>query len=295
MWFGRGNSMRLDFMIRTLLTACLVLFLALLLWVVVGRDDSPGFIGNLYQAKAIVTGEREETRLPALGQCLKDALKKVSGDPNIDHDSRVEVFTKQAQTYVRSFSYRDRMEGIPIHDEQGTRDRPYDLTVDFHPEKIDEILLALGQKPWTARRPTIVVILAVRYEARSYLLTGDADEGFDQRESFMSAAWLTGMPMVLPSSATLTEAGMTAEKLPTAGLADLRRIARSSGGGIVLVGSITWNKGMLGWNGNWQLQSTDGHHDWQIQNVNFDAAFRSAMRGAAQVLSRHGEPADEVQ
>jgi hypothetical protein len=87
------------------------------------------------------------------------------------------------------------MEAIPIHDEQGTRDRPYDLTVDFHPEKIDELLQALGQKPWTARRPTVVVLLAVKYEARSYLLTGDADEGFDQRESFMSSAWLTGMPM----------------------------------------------------------------------------------------------------
>ena len=41
--------------------------------------------------------------------------------------------------------------------------------------------------------------------------------------------------------------------------------------------------------------SADGLHDWQIQNVNFDAAFRSAMRGAAQVLSGHGEPEDEVQ
>ena len=111
----------------------------------------------------------------------------------------------------------------------------------------------------------------------------------------MSAAWLTGMPMVLPSSATFSDAGMTAEKLPTAGLADLKKIARASGGGIVLVGSIAWNKGMLGWKGDWQLQSTDGPHHWQIQDVNFDAAFRSAMRGAAQVLSGHGEPQDEVQ
>ena len=155
--------MNLDFMIRTLSVACLVLFLALLLWVVVGRDDSPGITGNLYQTRAIVTGQREETRLPALGQRLKDALKKISGDPNIDRDSRVEEFAEQAQIYVKGFSYRDRMEGTPIHDEQGTRDRPYDLTVDFYPEKIDDILLALGQRPWTARRPTLVVILAVRY------------------------------------------------------------------------------------------------------------------------------------
>ena len=282
-------------MIRILSTAGLALFAALLVWVVLGRDNSLGFAGNIYQTRAIVTGEREETRLPVLGQCLKDVLKKVSGDPVIDHDPRVEAFASQAQAYIKSFSYRDRMEGIPIHDEQGTRDRPYDLAVDFQPEKIDELLQVLGQKPWTARRPTIVVLLAVKYEARSYLLTGDADEGFDQRESFMSAAWLTGMPVVLPTTAAFTEAGMTAEKLPTADPEELAGIARASGGGTVLVGSIAWNKGMLGWKGDWQLHSNDGPHHWQIRNVNFDAAFRSAMRGAAQVLSGNGEPQGEVQ
>jgi hypothetical protein len=222
-------------------------------------------------------------------------LKKVSGNPVIDRDPRVETFAGQAQAYIKSFSYRDRMEGIPIHDEQGTRDRPYDLTIDFQPEKIDKLLQALGHKPWTARRPTIVVMLVVKYEARSYLLTGDENEGFDQRESFMSAAWLTGMPMTLPSAVAFKEAGMTAEKLPTADLGKLTKIARASGGGIVLVGSIAWNKGMLGWKGDWQLYSNGGPHHWQIRNVNFDAAFRSAMRGAAQVLSGNGEPQDEVQ
>ncbi|MEP7172494.1 MAG: DUF2066 domain-containing protein [Aestuariivirga sp.] len=282
-------------MIRILSTACLALFAALLVWVVVARDNGPGFAGNIYQTRAIVTGEREETRLPVLGQCLKGVLKKVSGDPAIDRDPRVEAFASQSQAYIKSFSYRDRMEGIPIHDEQGTRDRPYDLTVDFQPVKIDELLQVLGQKPWLARRPTIVVMLAVKYDARSYLLTGDADEGFDQRESFMSAAWLTGMPMTLPSTAAFDEAGMTAEKLPRADLGELTKIARASGGGTVLVGSIAWNKGMLGWKGDWQLYSDDGPRHWQIRNVNFDAAFRSAMRGAAQAFSGNGEPQDEVQ
>lgn len=287
--------MRLELMIRILSTTCLTLFVALLVWIVVGRDISPGFAGIIYQTKAIVTGEREETRLPVLGQCLKDVLKKVSGNPVIDRDPRVEAFASQAQIYIKAFSYRDRMEGIPIHDEQGTRDRPYDLTVDFQPEKIDELLQVLGQKPWLARRPTLVVMLAVKYEARSYLLTGDADEGFDQRESFMSAAWLAGMPMVLPSAAAFNEEGMTPDKLPTATPAELAKIARASGGGIVLVGNIAWNKGMLGWKGEWQLFPADRPHHWQIQNVNYDAAFRSAMRGAAQVLSGNGEPRDEVQ
>jgi hypothetical protein len=61
-------------------------------------------------------------------------------------------------------------------------------------------------------------------------------------------------------------------------------------GGIVLCG-ITSNKGMLGWNGNWQLQSTD---DTMLadQNVNFDAAFRGQW--APRKFSRARRTADSA-
>jgi len=35
----------------------------------------------------------------------------------------------EARDFVRAFSYRDQFFGKPIRDEQGTRDRPFDLTV----------------------------------------------------------------------------------------------------------------------------------------------------------------------
>jgi len=75
----------------------------------------------------------------------------------------------------------------------------------------------------------------------------------------------------------------------------LVRIARASGGGTVLVGSIVWDKGMLGWKADWQLYSDGGPHHWQIRNANYDAAFRGAKRGAAQVFSGNGDPQNEVQ
>jgi hypothetical protein len=58
--------MRLELMIRTFSTARLLLFLALLPWVV-GRDDSPGFTGNLYQARAIVDQDGLPTKAPVVG------------------------------------------------------------------------------------------------------------------------------------------------------------------------------------------------------------------------------------
>jgi hypothetical protein len=95
---------------------------------------------NLYQARTIVTGQREETRGPGLERCLEDVLVKVSGDPLVLADPAIASMKGHAASYVTRFRYRDRMEGIPIHDEQGSRDRPYDLTVDFQANQIDAAL-----------------------------------------------------------------------------------------------------------------------------------------------------------
>ena len=246
--------------------------------------------GELYQARTIVTGQRDETRIPGFERCLEDVLKKVSGDPGITDDEVVAAAAGQAKDYVKDFHERDRMEGIPIHDEQGTGDRPFDLTVEFYPRKIDALLETLGRKPWTSRRPTTMVLLAVKNGTNAYILTSDGDMGFDQRESFMSAAWQAGMPIILPTADVLTKSGLSAEGLSAASSADLEKFARANGSDLALVGSIVWNSGMLGWKADWQLYVKGGPHEWKIQDVNFDDAFRSAMRGSAQILSGHGEP-----
>ena len=39
-----------------------------------------------------------------------------------------------------------------------------------------------------------------------------------------------------------------------------------------------------------QRAAWQGDHRRQIRGVSFDAAFRNAMEGSAQILSGHGEP-----
>ena len=55
-------------------------------------------------------------------------------------------------------------EGFHHHDDQGTFDRPHDLTVQFDPPKIDSLLLELGEKPWTVKRPTLIPDIEVKGE-----------------------------------------------------------------------------------------------------------------------------------
>src|SRR4051794_8984086 len=97
-------------------------------------------VADLYEARTIVTGAREETRIPGFEDCFADVLVKVSGDPRLLVDPKLTALRGHAAEYVRSYRYHDRLEGIPIHDEQGSRDRPYDLFVDFVPALIDRAL-----------------------------------------------------------------------------------------------------------------------------------------------------------
>ena len=79
--------------------------------------------------------------------CLEDVLIKVSGAQKLSGDPRLAAYKSKAKGFVTGYSYRDQFFGKPIRDEQGTRDRPYDLTVEFEESKIDDILGALASSP----------------------------------------------------------------------------------------------------------------------------------------------------
>jgi hypothetical protein len=247
---------------------------------------------ELYRGRTFVTGQTEATRAPALARCLTDVLVKVSGDPRLSRDPRVVDLAGKASDYVREFRYRDLMADLPVHDEQGTRDRPYELTARFDPTSIDATLRALGREPWTATRPRVVVLLRVRHGARAHMLASDGDRAPGMREALADAAGRAGMPMALPNEAALAKAGrsLQAAEWPPADLRGLDAMATAAGGDVALAGSLVWSDRSLGWVAGWRLRWQGRTYRWQIGGVNFDEAFRNGMRGAAQILSGHGQP-----
>jgi hypothetical protein len=254
-----------------------------------GGGTAAGKVVDLYEAQTIVTGQGEESRRLGFADCLEQVLVKVSGNPRLADDPAVAAMAGRADTFVAEFDYRDRMAGIPVHDEQGTRDRPYDLTVSFHPAKIDAALRSLGHEPWRAPRPRVVVLVAVRL-GTTYLHASDGERGRDQREALADAAERFGMPMALPDEAALAEAGLSYESLPSVDPARLDATARTMGGDLALVGNMLWSEESLGWIADWRLGAEGKSYRWQIRGVSFDDAFRNAIAGVAQILSGHGRP-----
>lgn len=249
---------------------------------------SPQDLDTLYQAKAVVTGQSEKNRIPGFADCLRQVVVKVSGDQRLLKAPEFEALLPKADELVSTFSYRDRLEGIPIHDEQGTYDRPHDLTCIFDRAKIDAVLQSLGSRPWLEPRPRLVVFLGVRQNAKTFTLTKDGGESPYMGESFHAAAAPLAMTILLPAKTAM--AGMDVEALGDKSMAELNALAKEAGGDLALAGSIVWSDEDLAWVADWRLAPTGETHRWQVRGVSFDEAFRVAMRGAAQILSGNGAP-----
>jgi hypothetical protein len=260
-----------------------------------GALAASAFAGNgspdpLYSATTIVTGEREETRFPGFVACFRDVLVRVSGDPRLASRPGLTGLEARARSFVWSYTYHDRYFGKPIADEQGTRDRPFDLTVQFDGNMIDTALASLGARPWPEPRPRLVIAVGVRNTARTYMLVSDADLGSLQREAFFDASDRYAVPIAFPDSASLAAAGIDYEALASSKPASFAELARSAKADLVLSGRLDWSEADLGWIGAWLLVADGREIRWQVRGVNFDAAFRNAIGGAARFLSGNGEP-----
>lgn len=219
-------------------------------------------IENLYGGQAIVTGIFEPERTRGLRQVLLDVLVKVSAEPRLIDDPRVQKLLDRAKDFMTSYEYEDRMKGTPVRDEQGTRDRPHDLRIKFDPAKIDAALAELGLKPWGSDRPPLLALVTVEYPSSKYGLTSDGDQGLGQRQALAAAAVRRGMAVSLPKTASPATASQT-----------------------VLQGRLLWQPDGAFWRTEWKLIGATKERSWSVDSPSFDEAFRNGVGEAAATLA----------
>ncbi len=244
----------------------------------------------LYRSDAIVTGTGEINRQIGFRECLREVLVKLSGDPTITDTPGFAAADAKAGSFVSSYSYRDRLEGIPIHDEQGTHDRPHDLTCRYRPAALDPLLKELGRKPWLAPRPAIAVWLAVKDQKRRFVLTRDGSESPYMVDALQAAAGPLALSAILPDAADVIARKPVLDPLPEADPAQLFPPATRTDSDVPLIGTLVWSDQARGWIAKWQMDAGGRRYRWRLSGVSFDDAFRNAMQGAARILSGNGAP-----
>ena len=233
---------------------------------------------DLFQARTIVTGTDARERPEGFRRTLLDVLVKASGDPSIAEAPGVAAALNDAGAMVEDFRYADRDWELPLHDEQGTEDRPYDLTVRFAPECVRLALASLGHAVWAGERPPLLLHVTVERDGDKYTVTADGNAADTARQAAAMAADRYAMRIVLPPSVS----GDTPED--RLGLVPLQ-----IPGAVELEGSLAWSDRDSGYDGEWTLAAA-GEHRWRVRGASLDEAFRNAVLGAMKVLSGNGEP-----
>jgi hypothetical protein len=122
------------------------------------------------------------------------------------------------------------------------------------------------------------------------ILSSDGDFDADMREALANAARRYGLSVSLPSVATLQSNQISIDTAAiTPGDRSLK-VAQLSDSELPLVGDLQWSDAALGWVATWKLKAGGRNYRWSVSGVNYDEAFRNAVRGAARVLSGNGEP-----
>lgn len=234
---------------------------------------------DLYRAVAVVTGTEEPERTRGFRAGLVDVVVKLTGDIRQADNPALAPLLARPHDLVEGFDYVDRMKGIPVHDEQGTRQRPHDLRMRFRPEAVDRWLARLGLSMWSADRPRIAVWLAIRTAARRYVLRARGEQGYGQRAVFVETARRRGIPIVLPPPEA---AGIAYDDVASGAIDKLARA--SSGAEAMLIGTLVL--GTTGyWHIRWALHWRDRTRTWGAADVTFDTAIRDGLQRSALVLS----------
>jgi hypothetical protein len=227
----------------------------------------------LYKAETIVTGTGPAERLRGFTIGAKEVLIKLTGRPRIAETGRAKSVIALAPGLIAEHSYEDRMKDIPIHDEQGTRDRPHFLRMRFDREKFDEAMATAGIDKWQGKRPTVAVWLGIREVRNRYILARDGEKGYGQREVLKEASKRRAIPIILPEE---DQEAVTYKDLTRHNWSAIRQASRALGTNAVLYGTLEFD-GDAHWDCEWVTSSEQAYAKWKLRGVTFDKALKDAI------------------
>ena len=244
-------------------------------------QSPPAQPDDLYKAETIVTGTGESERMRGFRIGVEDVLVKLTGDVSLQGTAAAGNVADAAAGLVADFTYEDRMKDIPIHDEQGTRDRPHFLRMRFDTAKFDAALQQAGLKKWTGERPTLAVWIGISEPRGKYVLAREGD-GYGQREVLKDASKKRAIPIVLPPE---NQAAVSYDAIAKGDMPVLRQASKELGGNAILYGLLDFD-GEAHWNTHWAVAGDRVNSSWKMEGVTFDAALKGAIDHVAAAYSK---------
>jgi hypothetical protein len=238
-------------------------------------------VGDLFGTETIVTGTGGPERSRGVREAFAQLLAKLTGDVRSSKEPALADLFDDPQEFVESVEYEDRMKGIPIHDEQGTRERSYYLRVRFKPDRVTTALTERGVKLWPADRPLVAVWFAVRTPAGSYVLQPQGSAGYGQRLVLQEEARRRAIPIAIAPQRS-GSAAVTPDEIDSTAVTEIQKA--TARGDALLIGMLDLGEAGA-WNMRWLLTWKSKLTRWQMDHVTFDTAIKEGLQRAAFVLA----------
>ena len=221
----------------------------------------PAAAQGFFEGRAIVTGMDERSRPQGMRDGLREVVVRVSGSPGVGLHPLLD--SVDLGSLLLAFAYTDRMGTLPRQDEQGSRDRPYDLITQWDPQGIADLLRAMGAGVWPAAARPVLQVRA-RVEPRvggPFVLAPDTDVDERHRAALLAAGQRFGLVVRVDPFAV-------------------------PGEGAVLDGTLRWVDG-AGWRAEWAVAWDGLRRRWDVDGVSFDEAYRNGVGGAVEQMEHY--------
>ncbi|MGB0085813.1 MAG: DUF2066 domain-containing protein [Rhodomicrobiaceae bacterium] len=238
-------------------------------------------VKDLYRAQAIVTGTQEPERTRGFRVGLVDAVIKLTGDVRLGDSDKLKPLLEHPHPLIEHFEYEDRMKGIPVHDEQGTRERPFFLRMQFNAPEMDKALAGLGLHKWGPDRPLLAVWLGVKTAVGDFVLTKTGGDGYAQRIVITETSERRGIPVLLPDEDG-GKLGVGFGDIAASNFEKIKGASAKADGWLCGVLSLT-ESGY--WDISWRLFWQGKSHVWSKRNVTFDVALKDGLQTSALIFS----------
>ncbi len=262
----------------------------------VGEASAAELSEDLYRAETIVTGVEAQERQRGFREGLEEIIVKLTGRPSLKGQPAIAPILDDAGAYVASHSYEDRMKHLPIHDEQGTRDRPHFLRITADRGKLEAALASRGIAVWRGSRPRVGLLIGVTDARGFWRVPSEGSRGYEQREVLKSAARRLGIAIVFPHAEGLDALDTVMRKMDEQGAsmpadeAMLAEVRKTAWGGeppqLALAGSLVLlPSGYWTFRASLQLHPGTGCKLAEMNGVTFDRALGHALAQLVEFLS----------
>ncbi|MFK7854604.1 MAG: DUF2066 domain-containing protein [Granulosicoccus sp.] len=247
---------------------------------------------DAYSAEVAVADRSAPEQQAAYMAALRRVLLENSGDKTLLNRDNVRSGLKQAENFVKSFSYRTPPPGTIISSDTPITDLVRDtgqatqlMMVSFDRQLVRDLIDSTSSKSAANkaeqtdsvvafRKDSALVWLLIQDDTRDILISDPAAVNVQNRAREIAGA--SGLSLVFPTG---DEEDLQAVPVDVLLQQDIERIRLASlryDRDVILVGTLTRN-GASGWSGQWQRLLGNEQQQYDIETPSLDAALQEGL------------------